>query len=123
MRLRDLLRYDDIVIQCHNDPDADAIASGYGVLAYLRKHEKKARLIYGGTPIQKPNLLLMIRELDIPIEHVESLDEAPELLLTVDCQYGERNVWRFPGRTVAVIDHHMVGTPEALPPLQEVRSN
>ena len=27
MTLEDLLRYEDIVIQCHDDPDADAITS------------------------------------------------------------------------------------------------
>ena len=30
MKLRELLNYNRIVIQCHDNPDADAIASGYG---------------------------------------------------------------------------------------------
>ena len=29
MRLEALLKFDDIVIQCHDDPDADTIASGF----------------------------------------------------------------------------------------------
>ena len=36
MTLEDLLRYENIVIQCHDDPDADAIASGYALLKYLQ---------------------------------------------------------------------------------------
>ena len=40
MKLKELLKpeYENIVIQCHNDPDADAIASGYGVYLYLKEH-------------------------------------------------------------------------------------
>ena len=58
----------------------------------------------------------MVNRLEIPIEYVEELTETPELLVTVDCQYGERNVTKFPGRTVAVIDHH-VADPARLPAL------
>ena len=47
--------------------------------------------------------------------------EKPELLVTVDCQYGQGNVTRFEAGTVAVIDHHQVSGP--LPPLSEIRSN
>nr|MCR5716859.1 recombinase RecJ [Lachnospiraceae bacterium] len=59
--------------------------------------------------------------LQIPIEYVETLDHAPQLLLLTDCQYGESNVTKLPMQTLAVIDHHQVsGT---LPKLSEVRSN
>lgn len=36
MRLRDLLKYDMVTIQCHDNPDADTIASGYAAYCYLR---------------------------------------------------------------------------------------
>lgn len=121
MRLSQLLAYDDIVVQCHDNPDADAIASGFGVYTYLKNQGKKVKLVYGGRyRIQKSNLRLMVSELDIPIEHVESL-EQPELLVTVDCQYGEGNVTSFQAKQVAVIDHHQVC--RELPELSEVRSN
>lgn len=121
MRLSDLLAYDNIVVQCHDNPDADAIASGFGVYTYLKEQGKKVRLIYGGRyMIQKSNLVLMVSTLQIPIEHVEEL-ETPELLITVDCQYGEGNVTHFQAEHVAVIDHHQVSG--ALPEMNEVRSN
>lgn len=121
MRLRDLLAYDNIVVQCHDNPDADAIASGFGVYTYLKGQEKRVRLVYGGRyMIQKSNLVLMVSALQIPIEYVEELD-TPEMLVTVDCQYGEGNVTRFRAEHVAVIDHHQVS--ETLPELNEVRSN
>ena len=43
MRLRELLTYDNIVVQCHDNPDADAIASGFGVYLYLKNQGKPRR--------------------------------------------------------------------------------
>lgn len=121
MRLHDFLEYDDIVVQCHDNPDADAIASGFGVYSYLKNNGKNVRLVYGGRfVIQKSNLLLLISELEIPIEHVEELN-VPQLLITVDCQYGEGNVAKFEAKQIAIIDHHQVAV--ELPVLSEVRSN
>lgn len=121
MRLKELLDYDDIVIQCHDNPDADAIASGFGVYQYLKQQGKTVRFVYGGRfEITKSNLVLMITELQIPVEHVDAL-KAPKLLVTVDCQYGEGNVTRFEAEEIAVIDHHQVSG--RLPALSEVRSN
>lgn len=121
MQLRELLQYDPIVIQCHDNPDADAIASGFGVYTYLKEQGKQVRFIYGGRyQIQKSNLVLLISQIGIPIEYAKEL-EPPELLVTVDCQYGEGNVTRFEAKEVAVIDHHQVAS--KLPRLSEVRSN
>ncbi len=95
MRLSDLLNYDRIVIQCHNNPDPDALASGFGVWSYLRSRGKEAEFIYGGSEeISKPNLRLMISLFSIPIVHVAELS-APDLLVMTDCQYGEANVQKF----------------------------
>lgn len=116
-----MLKYNEIVVQCHDNPDADALASGFALYTYLQKHGKTVSLIYGGrNRIRKSNLVLMIQELKIPVKYCENM-EAPELLVTVDCRYGEGNVERFPARNIAVIDHHRVTGP--LPPLADVRSN
>ncbi len=121
MRLNELLKYNEIVIQCHDNPDADALASGYALYTYLQKNGKEVSLIYGGkNRIRKSNLVLMIKELKIPVKYCESM-EAPELLITVDCRYGEGNVVRFPAKNIAVIDHHRITGP--LPKLADVRSN
>ncbi len=119
--LRDLLCYSDIVIQCHDHPDADALASGFALKWFLEKKGKTARVIYSGKfPVSKSNLVLMMENLNIPAEYVTELD-PPEILVTVDCQYGESNVTRFEAGTVAVIDHHQVSG--HLPELNEVKSN
>lgn len=98
-----------ICIQCHDNPDADALASGFALYHYYSRHRIDTSFIYSGrNRITKPNLLLMIKELGIPIQYVT---EAPEcdLLITADCQYGAGNVTRFPVNEIAMVDHHQCG--------------
>lgn len=104
-------RYDKITIQCHDNPDADTIGAGFGVYRYLMSKGKRAELIYGGKNIiTKPSLVMMIRELQIPIQHVDQRDKC-EFLLTVDCQYQGGNVTPFPAEHIGMIDHHPVCVP------------
>lgn len=121
MILTDLDRFQEIVIQVHDNPDADAVGSGYALYKYFQSRGKDVRLIYGGSNIiSKSNMKLLLSELQIPLEYVQSL-EAPELLLTVDCQYGEGNVQRFEAQNVAMIDHHATG--RASDDMAEIRSH
>ena len=109
MRLKDLLRFQDIVIQCHDNPDADAIASGYALKWYFEKNGKDVRFIYRGrNEIKKSNLMIMVKKLEVPIEYVPFIsdEKIPDLLITVDCQYGEKNVTMTEAKKVAIIDHH-----------------
>lgn len=110
MQLKELLQYDEITIQAHDNPDADAIASGYALYLYFKSKGKKTSLIYSGRyEIQKNNLKLMINHLDIPIEYRDpnkSNKFLKGLLITVDCQYSAGNVQYFYADAVAVIDHH-----------------
>ena len=121
VRLKDFLEFDHIVIQCHDNPDADAIASGFALHWYFEKAGKEVRFVYSGNyRIQKSNLKLMIEVLDIPMEYVEEIHN-PDLLITVDCQYGQGNVKKFEAKCVAVIDHHQISG--KLPELSEVQSS
>lgn len=109
MILTDLLKYNDIIVQIHDNPDADAVGSGYAIYRYFQDKGKQVRLVYGGrSAITKTNMLLMLTELQIPIEYVTSLDK-PELLITVDGQYGEGNMQKFEAENIAMIDHHNTG--------------
>ncbi len=122
MKLHDLLQFNAIVIQCHDNPDADAIASGYGLYTYFKSQGKDVRFIYRGrNKIRKSNLRIMLKELSIPIEYVPDFNLNPELLITVDCQYGQRNVTETKAENVAIIDHHQKTV--ELPELSEVRSS
>ena len=42
MKLSDLLQFDNIIVQCQDNPDADALASGFGVYEYLRMNGKRS---------------------------------------------------------------------------------
>lgn len=79
---------------------------GYGLYEYFKTAGKNVRLVYGGRwQITKPNLVEMVKALEIPIEYVENL-EVKGLLITVDCQYGAGNLKKFVADEVAIIDHH-----------------
>ena len=120
IKLEQLLDYDEVAIQCHDYPDADAIASGFALYRYFSAHGKDVLLFYGGAkPISKPNLAMMRDKLGIPLSYLPELKRRPGLLITVDCQFGGNNVQRVEAETVAVIDHHQVGG--ELPPLFSVK--
>lgn len=125
MKLHSLEKYDNIVIQMHDNPDADAVGSGYALYDYFLSRNKKARLVYGGrAKITKSNICMIIDKLHIPVEYLNDPDVTigvPELLLTVDCQYGEGNVQHIDAETVAMIDHHNTGRESD--ELCEIRSN
>lgn len=121
MILTDLDRFQQIVIQVHDNPDADAVGSGYALYRYFQGRGKDVRLVYGGrNVITKSNMKLLVSELNIPLEYVNEL-EAPELLLTVDCQHGEGNVQYFEAQNVAMIDHHATGRDSG--DMAEIRSH
>lgn len=119
MILNTLIQYNHIVIQCHNNPDADTIASGFALYSYLKDLGKKVRLIYSGDfIISKPNLRMMVEHLCIPIEYVTEL-ESPDLLVTVDCQYYNNNLTHFEAKEICVLDHHIPEDYEY--PLSDIR--
>ncbi len=123
MKLEDLLSYDDIVIQCHDKPDADTIASGFALLKYLERNGKSPRLVYTGTQrITRGSLHEMIKKFEIPLVYLPTPDGEAELLITVDCRASEGNVTMLPCRNVAVIDHHSLKEKEQLPSLHEIRT-
>lgn len=118
MKLTDLLHYQSVTIQCHDNPDADAIASGFALYKYFLSLGRQVQLVYAGrNQIHKSNLLLMVDKLNIPIIYIgdirayseqEPAGKTPGLLITVDCQYGAGNVTCLPAEDVAIIDHHQV---------------
>ena len=111
MTLSDLLQFNPITVQCHDNPDADALAAAFGLYKFFKSKGKTVRMIYSGRfEIQKANLCLMKKKLALPIEYipVESREKIEGLLITVDCQYGAGNVTRLEADNVAIIDHHQI---------------
>ena len=110
MQLRELAEYNPVTIQCHDNPDPDALAAGFGLYCYFRDQGKETRLVYGGrNRIQKTNLKLMVEKLEIPVEYLSAPYERQKgLLITVDSQYGAGNITRLPADQVAIVDHHQI---------------
>ena len=105
--LQSLLQYQNICIQCHNNPDPDTIASAFGIYSYLKSHTINARMVYGGPQmIEKSNLKLMLNKCNINLEYTHNIFK-PELLLLVDCQYAQGNVEKFEADNIMIIDHHI----------------
>ena len=99
MDLKDLEQYNPITVQCHDNPDADALAAGYGLYCYFKSRGKDVSLVYSGrSEIQKSNLKLMAEKLKLPIEYLKQNGTEPirrkGLVVTVDCQYGAGHVTR-----------------------------
>jgi phosphoglycolate phosphatase len=112
MRLKNFTSYQKITLQCHDNPDADSIASGFALYTYFKENSINVRLAYSGRfQIQKSNLKLMVEKLEIPIFYIpinEFVIDDSELLITVDCQYGAGNISSPKAINIAIIDHHQV---------------
>lgn len=126
MKLGDLLNFDKVTIQCHDNPDADALASAYALYCFLRsKGKEDVRIVYGGrNEIKKSNLTLMLNKFEIPVEYITDPNTHFDgLLVTVDCQEGESNVTKFGYDNLAIIDHHQSSsTPLAPMDMTDIRS-
>lgn len=110
MFLSALATHDRIAIQCHDAPDADALAAGFALHDFFSSRGRTPYFFYGGkSPISKPNLRIMVEALGIPVHYDPERVSWDGLLVTVDCQYGSNNVQRVTADHVAVIDHHPRG--------------
>lgn len=111
--------YDDVAIIMHDNPDPDAIATGWAVSVLVEeKLEIPVRVIGGGAIVRAENRH-MVDLLQPPIELVDSF-ELPDRTATVlvDCGLGASNqlLTRCNIKPAAIIDHHANGElPEGLP--------
>ncbi|GHV11774.1 hypothetical protein AGMMS49938_03080 [Fibrobacterales bacterium] len=107
MTLQELAQNKNIVLQCHDIPDADTVGAAFALQQFFKSKEIETQIVYGGrAPITKPSLLMLIDALDIKIDFVKEIPANTDLLITVDCQYGAGNVQKFECKNWAVIDHH-----------------
>jgi nanoRNase/pAp phosphatase (c-di-AMP/oligoRNAs hydrolase) len=98
-----------IVITTHDNPDPDAIASGWALHTLIRERlDRSARLIGGGAIVRAENRHL-VESLRPPLELVHHADLSGDVaVVLVDCGYGAENHLLAGTETVpaAVIDHH-----------------
>ena len=100
-----------VIIQAHDFPDHDAIASAFAMAYILTQKGFRPFLSYQGF-IDRVSLHNLIGWLDIPIVNSHQLDLKPsDKIIVVDGCIGEENITDLPGLEVAVIDHHEVKVP------------
>lgn len=109
--LQALRPYDDVVVVMHDNPDPDAIASGWAIKHLVEERQgQRVRLVGGGAIVRAENRH-MVKLLDPPLEMLDKLhvDNRVAVVL-VDC--GPQAANFLPGSDgttpdiIAVIDHH-----------------
>jgi nanoRNase/pAp phosphatase (c-di-AMP/oligoRNAs hydrolase) len=121
-----LAEYEHCLIVTHDNPDPDAIATGWAVHTLIEeKLGRPARLIGGGGIVRAENRHL-VELLQPPIELVDDITQEPgTAAVLVDCGLGTSNhlLTRSRIQPVAVIDHHMNGTRGHRLPFRDIREN
>jgi nanoRNase/pAp phosphatase (c-di-AMP/oligoRNAs hydrolase) len=106
--------FERILVVTHDNPDPDAIASGWALSWLIReKLGKPVRLIGGGTIIRAENRH-MVKLLNAPIELVEELEARKgDAAVLVDCSSTMSNhlLCSCGLQPIGVIDHHQVRGP------------
>ena len=112
-RFPDLLKVLDrkkrIIIQAHDYPDHDAVASGFSLLRLLESMNFSCGFCYNGE-IQGFSVMGIIENLRIPLVAASALRiSGEEQLILVDGVAGNRNVTSIlEAPLVAIIDHHQM---------------
>ncbi len=106
-----LTDYEQVMVVTHDNPDPDAIASGWGLCWMIgEKLGKPARLIGGGAIVRAENRY-MVKLLNPPIELVDEIEVGERTAaILVDCSSAASNhLLDSAGvRPIAVVDHHQV---------------
>lgn len=122
--LQVLSPFQRVTVVMHDNPDPDAIATGWGLKTLIEeKLRRPVRLVGGGAIVRAENRH-MVDLLSPPIELVDELaiDDGTAAVL-VDCGLGTTNhlVTRQAIGPVAVIDHHLNGKRSADVPFVDLR--
>ncbi|HHU52040.1 MAG TPA: hypothetical protein GXZ36_09505 [Firmicutes bacterium] len=104
-----VMNYRKAFIQTHNNPDADAIASAWGMKKLIESFGGEAEIIYAGSTSFKPNITNMINKYRIQMRLIDSTFAISndEVLIIVDGQYRAGNVSLVNTDHVIAIDHHL----------------
>lgn len=108
-KIADIVRGHEVFIQGHDFPDADSIASAYGMKRLLQYKGIESDIIYVGA-LEKLNISRMLDLLDINITldaDEERLTEDDHIII-VDAQKHNSNIKDCTGEEVVCIDHHPV---------------
>lgn len=124
-RLLDVLEpFDSSLIITHDNPDPDAIASGWALACLIdEKLGHPVRLVGGGGIVRAENQH-MVRLLQPPIELINSVQvfgKTAAVLVDCDLAAGNHLLASTALRPVAVIDHHLSHGPRHRVQFRDVR--
>lgn len=109
--LKALAPYGKLLVVAHDNPDPDAVATGWAVCLLIKERLGKPVRLLGAGDIVRAENRQMVRLLEPPIELVCGADLAKNAgVVLVDCQPGNGNCLFCDGdlAPAAVIDHHAV---------------
>lgn len=97
-----------LIIQTHDYPDHDAVASAWGLSRLLAEIGYPSRIVYRGR-LRSHSLLAMVGQLGIPLERLHDSDMAKLAdwqALIVDGSPLRANARSLAGTVLGVVDHH-----------------
>lgn len=108
-KLVQLLAGKKVLIQTHDFPDPDALASAFGLQQYLKYYGVRAEISYVGRP-ERNTSRRMLENFDITAAPVQKDDtfEPETCVVLVDAQNRNSNVTDLGGIKAVCIDHHPV---------------
>ena len=102
-----------LVIQTHDFPDHDAVATAFALQQLLSKFSHDATICYGGE-MQSPSLQRTVHALNIDIRHIFNVTITAETqIIVVDGCRENHNFTLTPGNMIAIIDHHENSLPHS----------
>lgn len=119
-----LADFEQILVIMHDNPDPDAIATGWAILCLVEEQLRVPVRLVGGGAIVRAENKQMVKLLSPPIELVSDLTVGDNIAaILVDCGIGTTNqlATRAAVKPVAVIDHHQDGSDEAVLPFKDIR--
>ncbi len=103
--------FDRVLVITHDNPDPDAIASGWAIRWMVESKLGIPTRLYAGGGIVRAENRHMVQLLKPPIELVDTIDITKDTAaILVDCEFTAENhlLAKSSARPVAVIDHHTV---------------
>jgi nanoRNase/pAp phosphatase (c-di-AMP/oligoRNAs hydrolase) len=95
-----------VLVQTHDFPDLDAVASAWSLGELLRRRGFSVECVYRGT-IRSRSLSRLVEELSFALTNREREEkDAGSQIVVVDGSPSNGNVQLFPGKLIGVIDHH-----------------
>jgi len=115
--------YRETMVIMHNNPDPDAIATGWAILTLIRRRLHKPVRLLGRGPILRAENRQLVRLLQPPIQLVDEItQDAGTATVLVDCSPASFNHLLGGNRApTAVIDHHESEGDEFRIPFRDVR--